>query len=205
MNVPSVDIKSLINIIEKKEQKITILFQTFANKVNNECNSEQDKNEFFEPLRKTNKNIISDAESSKTKISANLYKSDDIIGFTNEKRDSPSNSFFNIKLNEIYKIQDLELEEDCSKIHKEEINQDKVEEKIKVKINIENINSESKEEEESDEIVESYEHYHYVDKNNLQPCYDDIISDFKEKTKNIKIELYKKSTLDLDEESMNRR
>ena len=43
-----------------------------------------------------------------------------------------------------------------------------------------------------------------VDKNNLQPLEEDIISDFKERTKNFNYEIFKKSTLDFEEESIAR-
>jgi hypothetical protein len=45
------------------------------------------------------------------------------------------------------------------------------------------------------EILEQY---------SLEPYEDDVISDYKEKTKNFRFELYKKSTLELDKESIAR-
>jgi len=56
-------------------------------------------------------------------------------------------------------------------------------------------------EDDEDEDYTEKEH----DRHNLQPDCEDVISDFKERTKGIKIELYKKNTMDFDKESDDRR
>jgi hypothetical protein len=64
------------------------------------------------------------------------------------------------------------------------------------------INVSDAEEEEDVEVDYYVEKFH--DKSQLQPDNEDVISDFLEKTKNIKIELFKKNTQDFDKESMER-
>jgi hypothetical protein len=75
-------------------------------------------------------------------------------------------------------------------------NKKREEEKNKV------INVDDAEDEEDVEVDYYVEKFH--DKSQLQPDSEDVISDFLEKTKNIKIELFKKNTQDFDKESIDR-
>ena len=90
------------------------------------------------------------------------------------------------------KEKEIKKEEEKRKVE----NKKREEEKNKV------INVSDAEEEEDVEVDYYVEKFH--DKSQLQPDNEDVISDFLEKTKNIKIELFKKNTQDFDKESMER-
>ena len=197
--------RKLINTrIENKEQRIIKLFQNFVTKVNlKDNNDDHDRNDFFKPPSKTKNYTNNDAVSCMSKFSANpnFMPIEDMIRYTNEKRDSPTNSFYDKKMDEIYHIQQLELElEDDNKTQKKQSEKktEKIEE-TKIEIKLDN----QVKVVESQEKLESFEDG--IDKNSLVPYAEDVISYYKEKKKNFVFELYKKSTLDFEIESLERK
>ena len=188
--------------LEIKEQKISKLFQSFSSKLNDKYNSEQDKHEFFKPisLAKTEKTdaISSFSKVSKKTANPNQDNVNDAVCYTNQKRDSPTNSFYDKKMDEINQIQQLALE-----IEEDKLTQLKKVAEKKVETPILEVKTPD-EDEEDEEDYESVYKEKDNSRNQLEPDEDDIISDFHEKTKNVKIELFKKNTQDFDKESMER-
>ena len=160
--------------IQKHEQKISKLFRNLTVKLNDQYHSEHDKNEFYKPVKKCEQDAASEI-SIVLKITPDQTsmqnKENVLICYTNERRDSPPESFYEKNLNEIKE----EENEIVSKYKEKEIN---VEEKKEI-------------------ITKDV-------KNNLQPGAEDIISDYKEKTKNSKFELFKQDTQDFEKESLDK-
>jgi hypothetical protein len=192
-----------ITPLEIKQQKITKLFENFTSKLNEKYTSEQDKYEFFKPLPmvKTQK---TDAMSFISKMTANPNNNNiqDLVCYTNEKRESPTNSFYEKKIDEINQIQEIALDLEDDKTHKKIESQNPKETKKEEKQSAKKKTAQKDEEiEEEEDEVEGFKEQEAT-KNMLQPDQDDIISDFNEKTRNVQIEIHKKSTFELDKESM---
>ena len=165
------------SLIEKREQKITLLFDKLSAKLNDQYHSEQDKHEFFKTVKK------SSDEVSVNSILSNLMpeqssmrnKAEATICYTNEKRDSPPESFYAKKIDE--------LNDEESEIGNNYL--------------VGDVEKESNEEETKEVSRKD-------DKHTLQPDDDDIISDYKEKTKDNKLQIYKQNTQDFEKESLDR-
>lgn len=209
-----------ISPLEQKQIKIKQLFENFSNELNGKYTSEQDKNDFFKPLPlQQAKTAKTDAVSSISRMTVqhpNGLNIQDLVCYTNDKRESPTNSFYEKKIDEINQIQEIALEVEDDKTQKKLSPQKEVKDvkelKETPKPDKEKKSSEKKttikedhneeEEEEDDDSVAYKEKENDISKNELQPDEDDIISDFHEKTKNFKIEIHKKSTFELDKESV---
>lgn len=190
--------------IEKREQKLSILFKDFSERINQQSNESlhHDRDDFMKPVifRNTNnEEIVMPSEASRlSKISLNgdLKKQNlhDLVCYTNDRRESPNNSFYDPKKEEIYII-DLE-EEESKKEDPPQINKVDIEEE------------ELDEEDEFDEIEENNESVTYKEetphnsesKKKLKPQGNDIMSDFDEKTHGRKIEIFKKNTSEFDKD-----
>lgn len=103
--------------LEKREQKMTILFQNILEKIKitNDLN-DHDKDDILKPIEKTNNNDnqpIHTERSKISKISFNQEKENnqELVCYTNEKRASPNNSFYEEKKDEILQIIEICNEE----------------------------------------------------------------------------------------------
>lgn len=162
--------------VQNPNEKITTLFKNLSGILNNQYHSEHDKNEFFKPMKKPLQDAVSDISIVSRLTPDQILmrnKESVLICYTNEKRDSPPESFYEKKLEDLkeeeseirnkYKDNDAEMESDDNK---EDISKD--------------------------------------DKRNLRPGETDIISDYKEKTKNFKFKVFKQDTSDFEKESLER-
>lgn len=158
--------------IEKHDQKVSKLFRNLTVKLNDQYHSEHDKHEFYKPVKKCEQEAASEISIVlKPDQTSMQNKENVVICYTNDRRDTPSESFYEKNLNEI----------------KEEENE--IQSKYKEK--------EMNEEEKKIEITKDVKH-------NLQPGVEDVISDYKEKTKNFKFELFKQDTQDFEKESLDK-
>lgn len=193
--------------------KLSILFQNFSEKINKQSNeiNDNDREEFMKPILKFNANneqMVIPSETSKTSsisLNQDLKKQNlnELICYTNEKRESPNISFYDAKKEEIQEI--IEIEDDESK--KEETPVVEVEE---IEIFSENEEEELEEEDEFEENEVDDEPVTYKEdtpqnsefKKQLKPQGNDIMSDFDEKTHGRKIEIFKKNTLECEKEDI---
>lgn len=284
--------------LELKEKKLINLIQKYSDKLNDKFIPDHDKDEFFKPVSqsKSTKTDFASNTSKASKVSAhNINKENvqELVCYTNQRRDSPTISFYEKKMDEINHIKDIEIENIDIKTEKVKKNNNSsiivlvpldenqkipCEEKVAVKeaeekkivlenkppkekkVILEKLKSHNKTEEEKkaikkdeevkknikdkekekekekekkkqegkkksedkrknekkngiinlypneevEEVEVDYYEEKFYDKKNLQPDIDDVISDFHERTKNIKIELFKKNTQDFDKESIER-
>lgn len=180
---------------------MTILFNNFSERINEQSlgQNDHDKDEFLKPIiNDKNEQIIS--ESSKiSKIYSDIKKQNhlELVCYTNEKRESPSNSFYEEKKDEILHIIGLG-EEESVKItipkYEEENEEEDMEEEIE-------------EEDDQDDDPVSYKDtpLNSEFKKQLNPPSNDRMSDFDEKTHGRKIEIFKKNTEEMEkEENFNR-
>lgn len=195
--------------LEKKENRISVLFQDFANKINNHTAdiSINDREEFLKPvyiLNANNEEVPIASEASKiSKISLNkdLNKLNhhELAFFTNERRDSPSNSFYDAKKEEIEQfVDDIEYDskhENSPQLKKNHSDRKGIDEQQEYE-------EEYEDEEEEVAYKENTQDAHA--KMNLNPPRNDVISDFEELTKNRKIELFKKNTQELEKEEQSK-
>jgi len=201
----------IITPLEKKEKRISELFQDFADKMNNHTAdiTLNDRDEFLKPvyiLNANNEQVPIASEASKiSKISLNkdLNKLNhhELAFFTNERRDSPNNSFYEAKKEETEQFVD-NVEDDSkhempliiNRNHSQQRENDEVQE-------YEEDYEEEEEEVAYKEITPSQDAHA---KMNLNPPKNDVISDFDELTKNRKIELFKKNTQELEKEEQSK-
>jgi len=171
---------------EQKQQKISRLLEEFSNKLKEKYSSQHDKGDFFKPYF-SNKSIYNPGDSNKKDGLSNISKMTDIsnqkikksgisdlVCYTNEKRDSPTNSFYEEKLEEMNRIEEMELDEEI-KSEKIEDDEDPCEDQVIEEAE----NVEQNFDDDDDEGLEYIEKEY--DKHNLQPDCDDVISDYKEK------------------------
>lgn len=203
----------IVTPIEEKEKRISVIFQDFSEKINNQTAdlSQHDRDDFLKPVYVVNENneqvpIPSEASKiSKISLNQDLKKlnHNEFAFFTNERRDSPSNSFYDAKKEDTEQLADVGEEESKKQSH---LNQKKntIEPK---KIEEEHEHGDEYEyeyEEEEEEEIAYKEANVSPDNNNLKPPRNDIISDFEELTKNRKIELFKKNTQELEKEEQSK-
>lgn len=204
--------------LELKEEKIKNLFQNFQNQLlAAKYGTENDKYELYKAFNSNalnntpNTNIQNSIIEISTDMASSVSKFKGIkidpICFTISNRDSPTNSFYDKKMEEIEQIKDLVEEDKATEIKKEIKKEENINKAVTFNPNSkpEEQNHKDSEEEEEEEGEEEEFPEDVVHKNQLQPDADDIISDFHEKTKNVKIEIHKKSTIDFDKESEIRR
>jgi len=199
--------KLVVTSTELKQQKIDKLLEEFSNKLKEKYSSQHDKCEFFKPY---SNNAINDLATSNRKDGlSNISKMtditriqkndkaciDELVYYTNGKRDYPSNSFYDEKLEEMNRIEEMELDEEIKTQKREENEEQKEIEEVEIEQNFD--------EDDDDEELEYIEKEH--DKHNLQPDCEDVISDFKEKTIGVRIEIHKKNTKDFEKESEERK
>jgi len=196
--------------LEKKEKRISELFQDFTDKMNNHTAdiTLNDRDDFLKPVYIVNANneqvpIASEASKiSKISLNKDLNKLNhhELAFFTNERRDSPNNSFYEAKKEETEQFVD-NVEDDTNQ--EMPINQNRIHSERRE--NDEQEYEEDYEEEEEEvaykEITPSQDAHA---KMNLNPPKNDVISDFDELTKNRKIELFKKNTQELEKEEQSK-
>ena len=195
--------KIFVSNIGKIRLKKTKEFENSGNKTNNKLNYEEKKNELLTSLdKKKIERKYATISNSKNPIHRS---SDNLVGYTNDKLEYPIEKKV---IEEFYKIDHIDIQlQDLSKnpISNEIVinKADKISYRDRYKMEKriskgENLGDEEYEQKEESSMQNN------VDKNNLQPLEEDIISDFKERTKNFNYEIFKKSTLDFEEESIAR-
>jgi hypothetical protein len=184
--------------------KKTIEFEISGNKNNNKLNYDEKKREILTSLdEKKIERKYATMSNSKNPIHRS---SDNLVGYTNDKLEYPTEKKV---IREIYKIDHIDIQlQDFSKNPNSNgivINKaDKISYRDRYKME-KRISKDENLEDEEYEQKEQSSRQNNADKNNLQPLEEDIISDFKERTKNFNYEIFKKSTLDFEEESIARR
>ena len=178
--------------LDKRSLKMTQILNKFSEKINNHFigENEHDKDDFLKPIVRLNDNnehIISEV-SKISKVSVNLeikkQHQSDLRCYTNEKRDSPGNSFYEEKQHEIQHMIDIG-DEDSNKNNlskgDDEFEEEDMEEEL---------------EDDDDYKVPAESEF----KTQLNPPSNDRISDFDEKTKGRNIEIFKKNTAGIEKE-----
>ena len=180
-----------------RKEKITKLFEKFVKNVNDETELDNDKKEFFKSVPRTNNDAVSSFSKVSMMTAGNFHKNpQDLDKYTNDKRESPTNSFYDKKMDDILELENEE-ESNIQRRSDIEIKGNKYDRNGNI-INEEIIRMDFASPKKSELCAEILEQY------SLEPYEDDVISDYKEKTKNFRFELYKKSTLELDKESIAR-
>ena len=183
--------------MEMRKEKITKLFEKFVKNVNDETELDNDKKEFFKSVPRTNNDAVSSFSKVSMMTAGNFHKNpQDLDKYTNDKRESPTNSFYDKKMDDILELENEE-ESNIQRRSDIEIKGNKYDRNGNI-IKEEIIPMDFASPKKSELCAEILEQY------SLEPYEDDVISDYKEKTKNFRFELYKKSTLELDKESIAR-
>lgn len=195
------DRKPLATPIEKREQKMTILFQNFSDKINNQTGDipDHDKDDFLKPiviLNEKNEPIMMPSEASKfSKISVNhdlkKHSHNELICYTNEVRETPSNSFYEAKKDEIQHI---------IAIADEESKRETLPEKSPIGNEYDDDDDDFEEEFEDEDETPAYKEETPAQSENkkvqLTPPNGEQMTDFNERTKGRKLEIHKKKTME---------
>lgn len=168
---------------------MTQILNNFSEKINNQNirDNEHDKDDFLKPIVRLNENnehIMSEV-SKISKVSVNIeikkQHQSDLRCYTNEKRDSPGNSFYEEKQHEIQHMIDIG-DEDSNKNNLSKGDEDYEEEDMEEEL------------EDDDEYDTPITPAESEFKSQLNPPSNEKMSDFEEKTNGRNIEIFKKNT-----------
>jgi hypothetical protein len=185
------------------------LFQNFSDKINNQTGEipEHDRDDFLKPvmiLNANNEQIVMPSEASKTsKISSNYdlkkQSHNEMICYTNEIRETPSNSFYEAKKEEIQHI--IEIADEESK-------RDTTPDKHPIEQDDEDFEEDEDDDfDEFDEVADSQNEARFKEdtpaiseKKQLSAPGGEQMTDYNDKTKGRKLEIHKKNTVELEKE-----